>query len=118
MFGRLGENDYLCIEPKKKDMEVMAIRDNYGIVVTKKETKVNGFLVKEQVIGVFEDEFIYVSTLGVLFNRFHNGKKSLKWFLNNEFAWVKPNARITRFEYDPFTGEKIDWELIKVIYTH
>ena len=112
------EIDYICIELKKKDMGDLLKKENNVLATRTEIVNVNGFRVKNQVIALFEKDFITTSTLGKLFRRYGVDDESLREFLNGNFLWRMPNSCITPFYHDPFSGEPIDWELIKVIYTH
>lgn len=46
------------------------------------------------------------------FNRYTNSFEGFYHFCKGEFAWRRPNADIARFDYDPKTGIKIDWDSV------
>ena len=78
----------------------------------------NGRVITDNCVAIYKEGFVHVSGIPKLFNQFNEGEKNMKLFLNGEFAWVAPNADITPFQFDPFTGEKIDWDWIKSVLLH
>ena len=83
-----------------------------------KVVTINGRWIKNRIIADFEGALITVVTLEDLFHRYGNDNRTngMSVFLNGEFQYRAPNADITPFHYDPFTGEKIDWDEIKSVY--
>ena len=73
----------------------------------------NNVIVKNYCVGLYEESFICVSDIERVFKNFSHGAENMATFLKGEFAYVAPNARIKTFIYDPFTGEKIQWDLIR-----
>lgn len=47
------------------------------------------------------------------FKQYNEGEKGFDAFLKGKFVWRAPNSHLVKFYYDPFSGEKIDWEQIK-----
>ena len=84
--------------------------------------EINGRIIREQTIGYIrgiDEGLIKTSDLWDIFKKYGDEKscrKSLKLFLDGDFVWQRPNADITPFFHDPFTGEEIDWEIIKSAY--
>ena len=77
---------------------------------------INGRSFKNHCCAIYEDKFIFLDELKSLFLEFHCGEEDFKTFIEGRFAYVLPNADITPFQYDPFTGEKIDWLTIRKIF--
>lgn len=89
-------------------------RLTYNPAARRKPTvTINERVVTNYCVGTFDDEFIHVEDIEYIFSMFHGGKENMKIFLDGEFSYVKPNADIHTFLYDPFTGNKIDWDLIR-----
>lgn len=49
------------------------------------------------------------------FSQYNKAEEAFTAFINDNFVWRAPNADMVKFKYDPFSGEKIDWEMIKTI---
>ena len=48
-----------------------------------------------------------------LFSTFNNGEDGWLLCMQDKHVSRRPNAQIKLLNYDPFTGEKIDWNYIK-----
>lgn len=66
--------------------------------------------------GQHQSNFIRTKDLWDFFKGYGNSEKGLTAFVNGNFIWRAPNASMTRFKFDPFTGERIDWDAIKRFY--
>ena len=73
----------------------------------------NGIIIPNDCVGTHEGNFLFVSEIKPLFQGYADGMKNMEIFLKGEFNYVCPNADISTFLYDPFTGRKIDWDNIR-----
>lgn len=67
------------------------------------------------VAAIFDGSSIhYVSAADLPneFNRFTDAYAGFESFCKREFSWRRPNTDMLRFEYDPLTGRKIDWDKV------
>ena len=80
----------------------------------------NRMWIKNRVVcchhGDHETHFITTKDLLAFFNGYGSSKQGLTAFVSGQFVWRAPNASMTRFKFDPFTGERIDWDAIKRFY--
>lgn len=65
-------------------------------------------------IGIYNYTFEDTSpiTIGELRNELHANPCFLKWDSRELCDW-RYSTCLTRFRYDPYTGEKLDWKEIK-----
>ena len=56
--------------------------------------------------------FIRADELVDFFNGYHKGFEGFYYFCHDVNAWRAPNSFMYRFNFDPMTGEKIDWNAI------
>lgn len=66
--------------------------------------------------GQHQSNFIRTKDLWDFFKGYGNSEQGLTAFVNGQFIWREPNISMTRFKFDPFTGERIDWDTIKRFY--
>lgn len=67
------------------------------------------------VAAIFNGSSIYYVSACDLpneFNGFTDSYAGFEAFCNNNFVWRRPNADMLRFDYDPTTGEKINWDKV------
>lgn len=77
----------------------------------------NGMRIRNNCVGYHNEQgygkFLFVSEIEPLFRQYNNGMKNMEIFLKGEFNYCRPNADIRTFLYDPFTGDKINWDDIR-----
>ena len=61
--------------------------------------------------------FITTEELWDFFKGYTNSEQGFTQFLNGTFCYRAPNSGTTKFLYDPFSGEKIDWDAIRRYYS-
>lgn len=98
------------------------INDNAPFWYEQLEKRVenNRMWLKNRVIAVHhgdhETHFITTKNIWDFFKGYSKSEQGFTSFVNGWFIWRAPNADMTRFMYDPFTGERIDWDAIRRFY--
>lgn len=64
--------------------------------------------------GSDRDSAVLLSVKNLIdtFNFYHDSFEGFYHFCKGEFIWKRPNADMKRFDYDPKTGVKINWEAV------
>ena len=76
-------------------------------------------MLPEQIVGFFHSNqwnthhYVTVEELRSFFERWNEGLEGLKALLAGQRPWREPNQSFLKFEYDPTTGQKIDWNRIR-----
>lgn len=72
---------------------------------------------EDKLIGVLTDtrkrySRIYENEIVEFINGYCNPFEAFYYLCHGKFIWRCPNADIIRFDYEPYTGTKINWEKI------
>jgi hypothetical protein len=80
----------------------------------------NGVRVKNQIVAVMHKDrnshFVSTADLWELFSCYSNAEQGFTQFIEDRSTYRAPNTSLTKFQYDPFSGEYIHWDWIKKIY--
>lgn len=80
----------------------------------------NGVRVKNQVIAALHRDhhtcFVTTADLWDIFNGYSQSEEGFSLFIGNHSCYRAPNNNMTKFQYDPFSGEYIHWDWIKKLY--